>query len=152
MTPGPETSLWYWHPFRSSVRFGPADFRAKLKAIDSGLDVTWSPVHQQWCIWMRKPRIQQALCWGWALLFSVPPTMLDERVFARLFAASTDQWGSAKNYFRAVQRELEREREQREAATTQDSIDRAMPYFEHSQIKVSGFGKSSGSKFSDYHS
>lgn len=150
--PGPETMLWFWNPNNLSVRFGPSDFRARLKAIDRDLEVTWSPVHEQWCVWARRPRIQSSLCRGWALLFSVPPRALDERVFARLFSASADRWGSGREYFRAVQRELEREKEASIKRTTQESVDRAMPFYDHSQISISMYGPSNGSKFSTYHS
>lgn len=77
---------------------------------------------------------------------------LDERVLARLYSASAAQWGNGKRYFEAVTAQLEREKAAREKQAHNDLIDAAMPSWEHSQIKVSGFGKSSGSKFATYHS
>jgi hypothetical protein len=76
---------------------------------------------------------------------------LDNRLFARLYEASSDKWGSAKEYFYQIQAQAERDKERREKQHYQDTIDLAMPSWEHSQIKV-GYGKSSGSKFSTYHS
>jgi hypothetical protein len=85
------------------------------------------------------------------LLFQVKPRELDERVLARLYMASAQRWGDGRRYFDAIQREIEREQERKEKFLNQDAVDRAMPFWEHSRIRV-GYGKSSGSKFSDYHS
>jgi hypothetical protein len=46
---------------------------------------------------------------------------------------------------------MDREKELADKRYQQDLIDSAMPSWEHSQIQVSGFGKSNGSKFSTYH-
>lgn len=154
--PGPEHNIWFWHPGRIGVRFAPSDFRRRLQEIDPELDVTWNPIIERWTVWMKKPSLQTPICQGWGLLFVVKEPNnsyrpLDERIFARLYEASTRKWSNAKTYFAAVEREIEREKELKSKRSTQDAIDIAMPSFEHSQIKV-GYGKSSGSKFSTYHS
>ena len=120
------------------------------------LEVTWNPINQRWQVWARSPRLIHRICQGWRLLFihSGPAgehLPLDERVFARLYHASADKHGSAKAYFDRICREYERDREKQAKRDLDDQIDMSMPFFEHSQIKVSGFGKSSGSKFSTYH-
>ena len=155
--PGPETLHWYWNPSRFGVELAPEWFRRKLKEIGEELEVTWSPVHERWLVFSRAPRVQHKICSGWRLLFvnqepSGEYLPLDERVFARLVAASVITHGSAKAYFDRIKAEFERDNERKDRKHTQDTIDLAMPSWEHSQIKVSGFGPSSGSKFSRYHS
>jgi hypothetical protein len=46
---------------------------------------------------------------------------------------------------------MEREKAAQEKATFANTMDHAMESFNHSQIKVSMCGPSSGSKFSTYH-
>lgn len=154
-TPGPETNPWWWNPNRVGALQAPPWFMTKLREVGEELDCRWSPVHQRWLVWMRSERVSNRYSQGWKLLFinqepdgSYLP--LDERVFARLYAASVMEHGSAKAYFDRIKAEWDRDREQRERKWEQDTIDRAMPSWEHSQIKVSGFGKSNGSKFSTY--
>jgi len=107
---------------------------------------------QRWQVWTRKERLQTPVCRGWQLLFihqdsdgSYLP--LDERLLARLFSASADRWGNAREYFKSVEREIERRKEKQHADSLQDSIDRAMTVWDYSQIK--NIGK--GNKFSTYH-
>lgn len=152
--PGPETIPWYWHPFRAGVRFGPDSFRAQLHQFDPNLEITWNPIRERWQLWMRKPALQNKLCWGWTLLFVLdrdgeylPP---DNRVFARLYEASADKWGDGKKYFDHIQRQWEEERAKAESKWQQDTIDSMMPSWDYSQIKVAMRGKSNGSKFSTY--
>lgn len=154
---GPEHSPWYWNPNNVEVRFAPGEFLARLHAVDPNLSVTWDPLHDNWLVWARKPQFQSKWCRGWVLLFVVKEPNggyrpLDERVFARLYEASADKWGSAKEYFLAVQRASEEAKVKREKAALQDTIDIALETFNHSQIGVSMRGKSSGSKFATYHS
>lgn len=143
----PETHPWYFHPFRPAVKFGPESFRKPLKEVGEELEVTWNPVNSYWSIWMRKPKINHPICQGWALLFNVSPWELDERVFARLYSASTMKFGSGKEYFLAVEREMEREKERNDRNSTASAIDQSMEVFDYSQIK--NIGK--GSKFSTFH-
>jgi hypothetical protein len=124
----------------------------KLDELDPALRVTWNNYKGQYQLWMPKPQLQHKVCSGWLLLFNVHPAELDERVFARLYDASARKWGSAKQYFDAIEREILRSREKSEANMRQAAIDRAMPAWEHSRIQVSMCGPSSGSKFSEYHS
>lgn len=150
--PGPETIPAYWNPNRQSIRLAPEDFRKKLRAIDPELECTWNPIEERWLIFQRAPRMQHPLCSGWMLLFVVKNAdgsyaPLDQRVFARLYAGSARAWGSAKEYFNRIEAEMQRDRESFERANRQDTIDQAMPYYDHSQIK--NIGK--GSKFSTYH-
>lgn len=125
---------------------------ARLKELGEELSCTWNPITERWYLWS-KANINHKLCQGWRLLFvnqepdgSYLP--LDERVFARLVAASVLTHGSAKAYFERIKSEMERDKAKREAQARQDQIDIAMPFWEHSQIK--NIGK--GSKFSTYHS
>jgi hypothetical protein len=112
------------------------------------IDVRWNPVHEKWGVFYRNPKIAHPICTGWVLLFLVDPDKLDARVLSRLYAASAAKWGNAKQYFAAVEREMEREAEAREKARQNEAIDMAMPFWEHSRI--SNIGK--GNKFSEYHS
>jgi hypothetical protein len=150
---GPEHNPFYWNPNRVGATEAPAWFRAKLKEVDPDalIDVRWNPVAERWGVFYRSWRVNHPICQGWVLLFQVKPRELDERVLARLYMASAQRWGDGRRYFDAIQREIEREQERKEKFLNQDAVDRAMPFWEHSRIRV-GYGKSSGSKFSDYHS
>lgn len=155
-TLSPAHNPWWWNPNNPSVVSAPEWFRKKLKEVGEELACTWNPIRSRWQIWSRA-RIQHPICQGWKLLFIHQDAAgaylpLDERVFARLYAASVMAHGSAKEYFIRVEAEMKREKEKAEAKRLADQVDMAMPFYEHSQIKVSGFGKSSGSKFSRYHS
>jgi hypothetical protein len=153
----PEANVWWWHPNRIGVKTAPDSFKEKLWLMDDKLAVTWNAYRERWQVWMRRPKLQSPVCQGWVLLFINEDANheympLDERVFARLYAASADKWGNGRDYFQAVEREIEREREKAENQYRQDTMDIAMESFDHSQIKVSMAGKSSGSKFSEFHS
>jgi hypothetical protein len=154
--PDPETNPWWWNPGRMGVEFAPADFRRKLKELGEELECTKDPIRGYWMLWAKAPRLQHKICQGWRLLFvnrgpNGEHIRLDERVFARLYAASVLSTGSAKGHFERIKREMERDEERKERQHQQDTIDLAMPSWEHSQIKVSMRGKSNGSKFSTYH-
>lgn len=154
---GPEFNPWYWHPFRPDAQLAPDSFMKRFKAeMGQELEITWNPINQRWQVWSRAPRMQNPICQGWRLLFihngpSGEYLPLDERIYARLYSCSVQAHGSAKAYFDRICNEMERDRERQTQKDLADQIDMSMPYFEHSQIKVSGFGKSSGSKFSTYH-
>lgn len=77
---------------------------------------------------------------------------LDERVYARLYGCSVMANGSAKAYLARVIDEMEHDREAAARKADADHVDECMPFFDHSQISVSQFGPSNGSKFSTYHS
>jgi hypothetical protein len=146
---GPESSNWYWNPNRVGATEAPTSFKNQLKEVDPDrlIDVRWNPYNQIWGVFYRKPSMQHKLCSGWVLLFTVPATDLDERVLARLYEASAQKWGDGKQYFAAVMREMEREEAAREQKRTNEAVDMAMPYFEHSRISTAG----KGNKFSEYH-
>lgn len=153
---GPEHNVWYWNPNRAGIQTAPEWFKEQLSKLGDELAVTWNPINQRWQVFSRAPRINHPVCQGWKLLFvhngpSGEYLPLDERVFARLYAASVHEHGSAKAYFSRIVSEMERDRAKSEQNDLNDTIDIAMESFDHSQIKVSGFGKSSGSKFSRYH-
>jgi hypothetical protein len=155
-TLGPEFNPWFWHPNRPGIKTAPEWFKDKLVAVGEELAVTWNPINERWQVFTRSPRLSHPVCQGWKLLFihngpSGEYLPLDERVFARLYAASVHEHGSAKAYFERIVNEMERDRIKQDASSLQDSIDIAMESFDHSRIKVSGFGPSSGSKFSRYH-
>lgn len=145
--PPPEANAWWWHPNRVGVPSGPPAFCRQLKAFDPDLAVTWNLYRQQWAIWMRAPAFRQPTCWGWKLLFLVEPRALDERVLARLYAASTQRWGNGRRYFEHIEAEMARDRE-KAAATRQDDVGAtARDYFDYMKIKNYG----SGSKFVTHH-
>jgi hypothetical protein len=153
----PESILQWWHPGRPGVRSGPAWFDKKLMEVSDGeLAVTWNSYIERWQVWVKAPRIQNKYVNGWNLLFVVQNDdrtyrPLDERVLGRLYSCSMRQWGTLKAYHDAIERVEREETEAREKANWNDTLAQAMESFDHSQIKV-GYGPSSGSKFSDYHS
>lgn len=151
---GIEFNPWWWNPNNPSVgRNGSEAFIKRMKAeMGEELDITWNPTNSRWQVWMRVDRFQSPVCSGWKLLFihNGPDgeyAPLDERVFARLFAASVMKHGSARKYMDQIESVMARDREKREAKHRQDTIDLAMPSWEYSQIK--NIGK--GNKFSTYH-
>jgi len=153
---GPEIHSWFFHPFRPDIKFGPVSFRRLLHEIDQGLEVTWNPIRERWVVWMKDPKIDHPICQGWRLICNVEHPNgdympLDERTLAKIFARSAKAHGNLWEYWLRVEQEMERDREKSRAAYTQDTIDRSMPSFDHSQISVSMFGPSNGSKFSTYH-
>lgn len=156
VTPGRETIPQFWYPQRAGVRFADSRFRERLHEFDPALEVVWNPIIERWQVWTKQPRIQNSFCPGWMLLFihngpSGEHLPLDERVFARLYACSARQHGSMKGYFDRIASEMERDREQHEKWARADAVDRAMPLWDHSRIRV-GYGAANGSKFSQYHS
>ena len=152
---GPEANPFFWNPNRIGARPAPAWFQAKLREVDPDgfVDIRWNPLRERWAAFYRKPGFSHPLCSGWTLLMKVEYPNgdympLDERLLAALYAASGRRWGNGREYFLAIEREIERDKEMKERARTQEAIDLAMPSYEHSQIK--NIGK--GSKFCDYHS
>lgn len=145
LPPAPETNPWWWHPGRVGVEMAPSYFAKDLERIDPDLAATHDKLHGKWSIWMKKPTIQTKTCWGWQLLFSVD--RLDQRVFARLYESSARKWGNAVEYFRAVEREVLRDRELVDRKSSEYAIERSREVWDYSQIK--NIGK--GSKFSTYH-
>jgi hypothetical protein len=154
---GPETNPWFWNPNQFGIKLAPQDFRKQLKSLGDELEACWNPVIERWQVFARTPKIQHKICQGWRLLFIVKDANggflpLDERTLARLYAASVLSNGNARQYFDRIVREMERDKEKRDRQYQADLIDEAMPSWHHSQISVSGYGKSNGSKFSTYHS
>lgn len=146
----------YWNPNRVGAYQAPSWFMEKLKEVGEELECCWNPVSERWQIFSKAPNLRHPICSGWRLLFIVQDAdhnfqPLDERIFARLYAASAMKHGSARKYFDHVIAEMERDKERREQKHYQDTIDLAMPSWEHSQISVAMRGKSNGSKFSTYH-
>ena len=155
--PPPESSHWFWNPNRVGITFGPEWFMKMVREIDPDLNITWDRYQEKWLVWMKSPRLQSKLCSGWMLLFPVRESdnsycPLDERIFARLYSASAQKWGRAKDYFLAVEREQERDREKGVQASRDDTGDKARDYYDFMKIKVSGCGPSNGSKFANHFS
>lgn len=154
---GPEHNVWFWNPARPQFKQANEGFVERLhKEMGEELEVTWNPVIDRWQVWSKAPRFQHPICQGWRLLFIHHDSQggylpLDERLFARLFEASAAKHGSAKQYIDRIQAEYWRDQDKKNKRLTQEAIDQAMPFFDHSQIKVSMRGKSNGSKFSTYH-
>lgn len=153
---GPSVNPWFWNPNREPGRRPNDSFVAELHRLDPDLRAVWNPVQERWALWVRSPKLAHPICQGWRLLFihhaadgSYLP--LDATFFARIYSIDSHRVGDAKKYFDRIVSEMDRDREKREAKFTSDTIDAAMPSFEHSKIQVSGFGKSSGNKFSTFH-
>ena len=121
----------------------------KLEELDDTLAMTKNQYTGDWLIWAKKESLRTKVCWGWMLLFTVHPADLGDgsAVLARLYSASMKRWGSGKAYFDAITREMERDKEARERASSQDTMDRAMDVFNYSQVKNIG----QGNKFQRYH-
>jgi len=153
--PEPAVNVWFWNPQRYGIDHGPEWFTKRLHNIDPELEVTWSPMHERWLVWAKSPKLVHPVCQGWRLLFvhhdrdhNYLP--LSELVFARIFEASVFAQGSAKAYFDRIIDEQERDDVRKETRLSTEAIDRAMPQFDYSKIKVSGYGPSNGSKFSTF--
>lgn len=149
--PSPEVSFWYWNPNRVGAGRAPEWFEKKLREFDPELEVTWSPYHERWLVWLRSPRLHSKLCSGWSLLFPVKYPdgsymPLDERIFHRLYHASAHRWGRGKDYFLAVEREWERDREREQKSRDSNVQHAAGEYYDYMQIKNIG----SGSKFANH--
>lgn len=142
---GPEFNPWYWTPNHYAIVKAPDWFMKDVKAVSEDLEVCWNPITERWQVWVqaKTPR-------GWRLLFihhlDGAYLPLDERLLARLYGIDSTRNGGAKAYFDRVVNQIERDNEKREAQLKQEAIDRAMPFWEYSQIK--NIGK--GSKFSTY--
>ena len=153
----PEANIWFWNPNRVGIILAPDWFRRKLKeTLEGDLEITWNPINERWQVWERAGNIQHPVCHGWRLLFvhngpAGEHLPLDERVFARLWSCSAEKNGGGRKYFDRIVAEMDRDKERFDKQWSQDTIDAAMPSFEHSKIQVSGFGHSNGSKFADYH-
>ena len=152
--PGPEILPWYWHPDREGAQPPPAAFVEKLKAIDPGLGVVFSPVHERYIIWVRNPKIQNALCRGWQLLFlwEHPVTHaflpLNELVFHNLFYISRQRWPNAQEYFDRIQADIEREKAAR-MKTFQDERQGVQRDFFKTNSTISSAGSGSKSALSE---
>ncbi len=149
---GLEHNVWFWHPHRCGVKFGPSSFTDRLKSeMGDELEVVWNPINERWQVWMKSPGFQSPIAQGYKLLFVHQDRYgnylpLDERVYARLYSCSRDVNGTGKEYFARIESEYWRDKDKQEKRLSQEAIDQAMPYFEHSKIK--NIGK--GNKFSTY--
>ena len=153
--PPPEALHWFWSPSRVDAIFAPEWFLSQLRALDPDLTVTWDRFNERWLVWMRSPRFHAKQSQGWMLLFPVQYEdqsymPLDERIFARLYSASAQKWGRGKDYFLAIEREMERDKEKAKRDRDGDVQYAAGEYYDHMKIQVSGCGPSNGSKFADH--
>lgn len=149
--PPVESNPRFWNPNQAGVVFAPEWFRKKLKDIDQELEITWDNYNERWLVWMKAPKLQNSLNRGWSLLFilryadgSYMP--LDERCFARIYEISAQKWGNAKEYFKSVEREWERDKERAEAERKQEVNDTSGDYYDYMKIKNIG----QGSKFTNH--
>ena len=132
---------------------GPKWFMEKLHQMDPDLTVTWDHWNENWLVWMKQPRHQSKFSQGWVLLFPVRYSdgsymPLDERVFARLYSASAAKWGRGRDYFLAIERELERDKEIAKRNRDDDVKHAAGEYYDFMKIKNIG----TGSKFANHFS
>ncbi len=140
----------WWHPSRAEVTSGsaPKEFIRKLNEFDPLLRVTQNQYTGQFGIWSPAPKNRNHISGQWTLLFMVNgEDLMGPLVFARLHQMSGEKWRNGKEYFDALMRESERQKEKRRKADLQDTIDHAMETFTYSQIK--NIGK--GSKGATYH-
>ena len=155
--PPPEAMSWFWSPSRVDAIYAPSWFLDQLHQMDPDLTVTWDVWNERWLVWMKQPRFQSKYSQGWMLLFPVryedgSYMPLDERVMARLYAASTQKWGRGRDYFLAIEREMERDKEKAKADRDDNVKHAAGEYYDHMKIQVSGCGPSNGSKFAAHFS
>ncbi len=153
--PPPESLPVYWSPSRVDARFAPKWFLKQLHAMDRDLTITWDVYNERWNVWMKSPRTQNRFAQGWTLLFPVRYSdgsymPLDERLFARLYAASAQKWGRGRDYFLAIEREMERDKAKAKLDRDSDVQHAAGEYYDHMKISVSMRGQSNGSKFANH--
>lgn len=151
--PPKESNPRFWNPSQGGVRFAPDDYRAKLHAIDPELDITWDNYNERWNVWVKNPKLAASLNRGWTLLFilryadgSYMP--LDERCLARVYEISAQKWGNGKQYFDAIQREWDRDKEKAELERKQEVNDTSGDYYDFMKIKNIG----QGNKFTNHFS
>jgi len=155
--PPPESMSLFWAPSRVDAIFAPKWFLNQLHAMDPDLTITWDRYNERWLVWMKSPRSQNKFSQGWTLLFPVRYAdgsymPLDERLFARLYAASAAKWGRGRDYFLAIEREMERDKEKAKLDRDSNVQHAAGEYYDHMKIQVSGCGPSNGSKFANHFS
>ena len=153
--PPPEAMHWFWSPSKVDIEFAPKWFLDKLHQVDPDLTITWDKWNEVWLVWMKQPRFQSKYVQGWLLLFPVRYSdgsymPLDERLFARLYAASAQKWGRGKDYFLAIERVMERDKERATLNRNSDVRHAAGEYYDHMKIQTSMCGPSNGSKFADH--
>jgi hypothetical protein len=149
----------FWNPNRQSIRFADDSFMTKVKEFDEGKDdlrITWNPINERWQVFYRNVKLVHPICSGWTLLFIHSDhnggfLPLDERVFARLWSCSARKNGPGKAYFERIEHEMERDKEKFDKQWSADTMDAALPSYDHAQIQISMRGKSNGSKFADFH-
>lgn len=149
----------FWNPNRGSIRMAPSWFMQRVNEVDGhrgDIAVTWNSYTERWQVFYRSPRVQHPICSGWTLLFiqqgpSGEYWPLDERLLARLESCSAKANGSGLKYFDRIVAEMKRDEEKFDKQWRTDTIDAAMPSYDHAQIQVAMRGKSNGSKFSTYH-
>jgi hypothetical protein len=142
---GDDSSPWFWNPGLIGVQLAPEWFRKKVKEIDENLEVAWDRYNERWQVWVRSHRINNRLCQGWLLLFPVQTPNrqylpLDERTLAKIYSISGAKYASGKQYFDAITRETERDREVAMSEHEDEVTYKAGEYFEFTKPKV-GFGK-----------
>lgn len=160
----PEALDHYWYPERPGVVLAPAEFLAKLHTISELLMVCRPPeqaplvLENAWLVWMKQPRVTHRLSPGWFMLFDwrihyndgrkpKATNVLDERIFAALFASQPHRWGGALKYFEHCVSQIEQDKAKREKANTDHSHDVQNDF--HGSMKISTAG--SGSKFARHH-
>lgn len=140
---------WAWHPDRSSPVKAPADFVEQLHAIDAGLEVTWSPVHERWLIWQRSPSSKNTVCPGWKLIFLWEHARthaylpLSDLVFHNLYMRDRNQYSSGAEYFAKIQQRIEAARLSRDREFTDERQTRQLEMTASHKISSAGNGSRS---------
>lgn len=157
-TAKPEESWHYFTPASFGVQLAPEDFRRRIKEIDSRFEVIWHPYNQRWVVWAFLPQeIKHPRMKGWKLIFTVQYAggeymPLDERTLARAWDRCGRKHGSFKRYWERIDAEMDRDYDQGRLNRQEETKALARDYWDHTQIKVSMRGPSSGSKFQKHHS
>ena len=157
----PETHNHFWHPNRVGVRMAPDSFMKQIKDlnIEPEIAITWNPIRERWQVWQKSPRVNHPVVQGWKLLFWVCDWdtgaywPLDERVMWKLWdraAMNPANRGSLWGYWQRIEAEMERDEEKKNSDRDFNRKAETDPYYDYSQIKVSGCGKSRGDKFATY--
>jgi hypothetical protein len=147
----PSTHPLFWSPARLETQLAPEAFRKRLHAIDPDLEAAWDRTTERWNVWCKKPSLRHPVARGWQLLFTVKHAdgsyvPLDERTFAKLAEISARFVGSAIQYHKRIENEMERDRARVERAREESIADGGGEYFDYLQPKVSMYGASNGSK------
>lgn len=147
--PGVEVLPWFWHPDRDGSQPCPKEFHAQLIAIHPDLRVCFNPVMERWVLWVKNPRIQHEMCRGWQLLMFWEHSItkeylpLSNLLFHNLMLIDATKYQGAKDYFKRIQDDVERQKQAKNNVYEQDRDDRNEDMRLSHQISTAGKGNKS---------